>query len=606
MSAPEITRFLHLRDYLRRWVAARPELSETQVFRWMGERVGLSREQVRNLIYEDGHVIQPDAIPAFARMLGLNDFEREYLRALIRVQGAVGEQLDAARLHLWELHAAATGVPADAVAAALEDDTDPFEWEAAALAALPLLRAHTDRRKAAHLAEVLRDGPDPATVAQALEAADSGLVLGTPSPRLVELPAPCRADDWETLCWHGLLGLARRALLRPAAQGRHLSVIIGSADAAAERLVRRAAGRLHTALRRVLADSAHRPVTHLVAVLSEQLPLASTSGGIYGTRHARARSGPARLPRPEPWSKGEESVIAGKAYPPGRPCIYHHMRFGPYVKEMVSWRKSHRMRATAAWFGKKLGVSLSYANSLTNGSSRLPLDRVEDMKAVLGLEPHEGVYLDGLARYEASTDPEERARARLALIHYAAQRGVRTLEGESFRASAHWGADAILALADLPEFNINPGWITRVLGGRLPLKDSASLATALLNAGLLAPQQRGPPRPATPERRHADPEPDLVDFAFQDSALRLLNSELRLPDAGRTYQGLLLALPEAAVLRVQRAFAAFSGEVAAALRDSDGRLTAGQSRPDRVLLSAGQLFLLSPDLRTLPPRRQGP
>ena len=282
------------------------------------------------------------------------------------------------------------------------------------------------------------------------------------------------------------------------------------------------------------------------------------------------------------------------------------MRFGPYIKEMVSWRKSHRMRATAAWFAKKLGVSLSYANSLTNGSSRLPLDRVAGMKAVLDLEPHEAVYLDGLARYEASTDPEERARGHLALIHYAAQRGVRTLDGESFRASAHWGADAILALADLPQFNINPGWITRVLGGRVPLQDAGSLTTALLNAGLLAPQEQGPPRPASRERHHADPEPDLAYFAVQDSVLRLLKGELRLPHGGRSFQGLLLALPEVAVPRVQRAFAAFWVEVASALRDADGRVAAGQSRPDRVLLSAGQLFLLSPDLRTLPPRRRAP
>ena len=66
MPAPDILHFLHVQDFLRDWVASQPETSETELLRWMGERVELSREQVRNLIYEEGHIIQPDAIPRFA------------------------------------------------------------------------------------------------------------------------------------------------------------------------------------------------------------------------------------------------------------------------------------------------------------------------------------------------------------------------------------------------------------------------------------------------------------------------------------------------------------------------------------------------------------
>lgn len=270
---------------------------------------------------------------------------------------------------------------------------------------------------------------------------------------------------------------------------------------------------------------------------------------------------------------------------------------------MVRWRKAHRLPASAAWFARKLGVSVTYAHGLTSGRSRLLPDRAPAMAAVLGMDRDEAAYLDGVARFQEATDPEEQARARLALIEFAAQRGVRTLEGESFRVSAHWAAHAILALADYPDFLANPGWITRVCAGRIPWQDARDLVRALLATGLLAPQGSGPPRPATGERQHKDPEQDLATIALRDSVLRLLHGELRVPAPGQRFQGLLLALHEDALPRIQSAVAVCNQELQQALRDADARARAGQAALDRVIVCANQLFVLSPDIRSFQPRR---
>ena len=177
------------------------------------------------------------------------------------------------------------------------------------------------------------------------------------------------------------------------------------------------------------------------------------------------------------------------------------------------------------------------------------------------------------------------------------------LDGGAIRISAHWGAHAILALADLPRFRANAGWITRVLGGRLPLWDAVDLVRALLSTGLLVQPEAGQPRPSVEVRQYRDSEPDLASFALHESVLRMIASDLRVPQPGRRLQGQLLALPDDAIPLVQGALDAHKDAVHQALRAADARAKAGLSVPDRVVLCAAQRFAVVPDLQKLPRRR---
>ena len=83
MPAPDILQFLNTSDFMRRWVEVHPDLNRTRLLRWMGEQVGLSREQMLALIYGDGARIQTEAVALFARMFALDNERREYLRRLV-------------------------------------------------------------------------------------------------------------------------------------------------------------------------------------------------------------------------------------------------------------------------------------------------------------------------------------------------------------------------------------------------------------------------------------------------------------------------------------------------------------------------------------------
>lgn len=602
MPSPDILESLHAVEFMRRWVAAHPEIRKSRLLRWMGSQVGLTLEQMRNLIYKEGHPIQPETIPGFCRIFGFDDQRREYFRRLVLMQLASPDQADSARLHAWAMHAAAIGVPADAVASMLERDADPWDGEAVALAALPLLRAHTGLEEPEALAGIIPGGPDPASVAAAIEAERSGLTLGAATLRSVELSAPGRADDWETLAWQGALDLARHHLRQPASRDRDLTVLLGSADPAAMAEIGRSQDRLQRALRRIVKDSALQPVQQISAVLVEQVTLAEVSAGVSGTAHPRSRKKTFVLPGPEPWSKGENTATSNENHPPGRPCIYRYLRFEPFIRDMVSWRRAHRLGASASWFAAELGVSRTHANDLCNGRADLTLGRVGDMALVLGLDGEEAVYLEGLIRFQLARDLQDKARERMALIAFAAARGVRNPEGEEIRIAGHWGAHAILALADLLGFRANAGWITRMLGGRLPLQDAFELVRALLSTGMLVQPEAGQPRPSTRERTRRDAKPSLTQFAYHDSVLRMLSSDLRVPQPGRRLQGQLLALPADAMPLVQAALDAHSDALVQALRGADVRFRSGQSAPDRVVLCAAQRFAVVPDLQT--PRRR--
>lgn len=585
MPPPDILHFLNTSDFMRRWVEVHPGMNRTRLLRWMGEQVGLSREQMWALIYGDGARIQADAVAQFARMFELDDERREYLRRLVYQESCDRQHLSEARLAVWEMHAAATGVPLDAIPALMEEEAVVGAGEALALALIPLLRETAGAHRTVELATRVRGGPSPAAVTAALDAEASGIRLGELSFRAVALPAPASANDWRSLCWHGLYGLARESLLSPPQGVRATWLLVGSADTAAMAEIERAEARLFKEVRRVLIQTAAQPVTRITALLSSALVLTPLSDDFDSPPHPAAVGETPRLPESEVAISQGEGEASSEPLLRARPCIYHHLSFLPFVRSVVSWRESQGLKASISWFAAELGVPRSTAHGLVSGRSPLLPRHVSDMAAALELDEDAAAYLEGVVRFQQATDLQDKARERLALIAFAAKKGVRTWEGESFRVAAHWAPWAILALADLEDFRPNPGWITRMLGGRLLPDDARSLVRALVDTGFLVPQDRGPPRPATPERRYCTEDDfDLRQCALFDSALRLLCTELRIPHRGRRMRGRLLALSDEALTRIVRAQREHSERVMAAARASDARASAGLSRLDRVVL----------------------
>ena len=77
---------------------------------------------------------------------------------------------------------------------------------------------------------------------------------------------------------------------------------------------------------------------------------------------------------------------------------------------------------------------------------------------------------------------------------------------------------------------------------------------------------------------------DLQRYARQESALRQLCTELRVPPTLRRLRGRVLALPDEALPGVQAALVDYRERVIDAARAADARARAGVTRLDTVLL----------------------
>ena len=205
MDGPDILKFVEFGSFARAWLATQPDGYTNPRLRAMGKQVGLSRAQMWNLFFHDDKV-QLDAVPAFARLFGLDDQRREHLRRLVVLQNATPEEAREARIDVWSSHAGAVGVSTSALQGLLERDPWDGADEAVAVALLPLLRAHAPHAGTPEAwSALIPGGPGPDAFAEAVNQVEAGLAFGEArGPRVWRAPAPGAHQDWETACWAGL------------------------------------------------------------------------------------------------------------------------------------------------------------------------------------------------------------------------------------------------------------------------------------------------------------------------------------------------------------------------------------------------------------------
>ncbi len=602
---PDILDYLTLRDFLRAWVAARPEEEKTPLLRWMGKQVGLSRAQMWNLVLGAQIEVQAELVQPLARMLGLDDLRREYLRRLVALQSAPLAEARAARLEVWEMYAARAGLSEEISALKADHEVEPGAGEALVVAALPLLEAHAGADTATRIGEVMPGGPDPATVELGLALARGGLRLGEArGPRVVALPGLCAPGSLETACHHGALNLLRDGLFRVPQRDREFLVVTATLDAVAASALERAQRRIFSAVREVARSTAERPVDRLWLLSTGALPLTNSSGRADGTPPPPEVLRATRLTQAPSTVIGVERFSSPCGHAPGQPCLLHHLRLAPYYQLWVPWRMGRTRPSSVGWFARELELSRAQAHAILTGAARLQPEYVPRLAQLLELPEQERPYLEGMARLSIARDPQDRARERLALTAYANRYGVRTADGAGFQIAAHWGSRAIRALADLEGFRTNPDWISLRLGGRLTRGEAWTLVQAMLKVGMLAPQPEGPPQLAEVERawtaEEGDPQAaDIAAIAAHDSWISLLRRELATGGARLGLQSWLLALPESALPRVQRAREAYREEVAEIVRAAHARRQEGTSRLDRALMAGLWLCPFTVDLQTL-------
>ena len=584
---PDIYESTDVHVWLCTWVASQPEGNTATLRSWLGEQLGIGVVQVRALL--DGkRYLTLEHVDVLARITGLDAEGREYLRRLIVLQRATTREHMAAQLSVWEIYAAKQGAAQAEVARLLARPvTGPVE--AAFLPALPLLAELPGAEiSTACLSDLLLLPPEPSGLERVVEDWRAGARFGDPDgTRFCAMPGPGLGRGQGAEVWEGCFTLARHSLLSVRAEDRDYHPIIWAVDQEAVDAANTALLRLGKALRVIVRRHAEARPGRVLMLLAENFRVSK----VLRAPDAEYRPGLVSDPAPlraqrKRATKGQDSQNGAKL-DGSEPCLYRHLDFRTFAKTWVAHRGDRGRVNSATWLARQTGLSRTLSNDLCTGAAHLQFDHIPGVIAAFQLQESDAAYLEGLVRYRTAKSPLARARERTLLLGYAADRGVRTPQGEHFRFSAHWAPPALNELFSLPGAWTDRAWAHFALEGRVPLDEAADYLETLFELGLLDRETGQPRSSAVFQEPDLAIQAKLAAYSLQDSLLDLLRSELLLPVPDRTLLGWVFTIPEAAWPLVLERVAAYSAEVLRLYQAASQRKC-----PDRVVITATHLFPL--------------
>lgn len=587
---PSIYTFTDVRAWLCSWIAHQPDGGTRGYRTWLGEQLGIELPHVRLLLTGERR-LQLEWIEPLSRIASLDAEGREYLRRLILLQRASPREAAELTRSVWEIYAAKQGVAPAEIARLLRADLPVGPVELALLPALPLLAelpgVDLDPEG---LDAALILAPDPAALGRVLARWRAGETFGEPDgARFCAIPGPGPGHGLGAGVWEGCYGLARHSLIAIPAEERCYHALVWAVDQRAVQEADAALVRLGRAVRGIVRRHAERPVGRVMALLCATHRVNDVLRPPTHENRPPVDLAPSLLSAGEKTAtEGEHSAIATPK-PEPNPCLYRFLDFAHFARTWVDQRRNRGQVCSATFLSSRSGLSRTLCNDLCTGASLLRLEHIPGVLRAFQLTAQDTPYLEGLSRYALATDPLAKARERALLVRYAAERGIRTPQGEHFRFASHWAPQVIYELASLPAFRHQRSWIHYALQGRVHWEEAGEILETLAHLRLLDPTTGRPVAGAVIQGPRLEEATRLAGFRLHDSVLELLTHELLFPAPDRIARGWMLAIPEAALPQVQDKLSLFQLE----LRQIYEAASARPLDLDRVVITATQLFPLA-------------
>lgn len=231
------------------------------------------------------------------------------------------------------------------------------------------------------------------------------------------------------------------------------------------------------------------------------------------------------------------------------PDVSTYLDYRRFLRDWFDWKKKANPRYSHRLFARKAGVrSPSLLLLVTEGKRNLTaatLDGFCDAMQLDGPARRHFVLLVRMDQAESSAERAEALEEILATKHF---REARRLEAGGFRYMAHWWLPAIHELSRRRDFRADPAWVGAQLEPPIPTERAAEALGALLDLGLLAPDDEGIPRPT--DASVVTPH-EVADVAIQHYHTGMLHRALdaidRFPQRRRHLLGLTVSIPESLV-----------------------------------------------------------
>lgn len=167
-----------------------------------------------------------------------------------------------------------------------------------------------------------------------------------------------------------------------------------------------------------------------------------------------------------------------------RPDIFRYHDYRAFLKDWLDYLKSSQSDFSIRILSARAGIAVGYLNMVLKNSRNLSEKALHKMLPFLEMKEAESKYLSALLKLSDSKLQDTRLAALkdMQVLHLSTDR---SKELEVHRYLSKWYYVAIREMANLPDFKLDPSWISVRLQKPVPIKEIAEAIEFLKSANFI-------------------------------------------------------------------------------------------------------------------------
>lgn len=268
--------------------------------------------------------------------------------------------------------------------------------------------------------------------------------------------------------------------------------------------------------------------------------------------------------------------------------IFEYSDYRQYLADCYLNKKASNPSYSHRVFAKQAGLSSpSHLLMIIKGTRNLSLKTISKFAEGLKLSAKEKKYFELMVLYNQTDDLQVKAKYFSEIMSVKGSlKGLHNLEKEKFDFLSKWYIVAIYVLVDLKDFNSDPNWIVKRLGGLITVSQARDALLNLQKLGMIRLDSSRGYHQVSGAVTVADDTRSVAVFNYHQSMIRLASEALRQNrQVQREMNGATIAIPVNKLPEIKEKIRAFRKEI--------NQLASSFEDPDQVYQLNIQFFPLT-------------
>jgi len=268
--------------------------------------------------------------------------------------------------------------------------------------------------------------------------------------------------------------------------------------------------------------------------------------------------------------------------------IFEYSDYRKYLADFYSQKKANAPTYSHRVFARQAGLSSpSHLLMIIKGERNLSIKTIEKFAEGMKLSAQEKRYFELMVLFNQTEDLQVKAKyfGEIMAIKFSTKK-LHKLEKEKFDFLSKWYVVAIYVLVSLKDFNSNPQWIVKRLGGKITTAQAKESLENLIALGMITADLNGNFKQVSGAITVPDDTKSVAVYNYHQSMIRLASDALRLYSQNiREMNGATITIPINKLPEIKEKIRAFRKEI--------NQLTSSFENPDEVFQMNIQLFPLT-------------